>query len=546
MCVQRLFIDGEWREGSDRRCGQIINPATEEAMGCVAHASPRDVEEAIDAAERARAAWLAIGGEARGAILSRAAQLIARDHDAAAIALTREQGKTIAESRAEYARVVETLAWHGEAARTALGPRSATFDQHAPLESRESRSTALGPRAPHASANTHTSILPEPIGVVAAFTPWNYPAVIAARKIGAALAAGCTLVLKGAEEAPSAAAHIVQALASAGLPAGVVNLVFGDPPALSAQLLDSPAVRAFTFTGSTAVGKQLAARAAQRLTRCVLELGGHAPVLVFADADLDAAARAIAAYKFECAGQSCNAPSRIFVESTRYAAFVDRFAQIARALHVGDGIDPSTEMGPLANPRRLTALQHLVDDARARGAHIVTGGERLSRRGYFFPPTILTDVPEPPAPGAAAMMTEEPFGPLVSIAPFETFDEAIARANANPYGLAAYAFTAPHNANAAANATTSATTSATTTAIAAARALVAGSVGINELRGVPPDVGIGGIKDSGYGYEGGQAGIDAFLNLKVVRGPICFGPNPNRIRSTSPPKIKANIWRISW
>jgi succinate-semialdehyde dehydrogenase/glutarate-semialdehyde dehydrogenase len=474
MCVQRLFIDGEWRDGSDRRSGQIINPATEEPIGCVAHATPRDVEAAIDAADRARAAWLAIGGDARGAILKRAARLIAQDHDDAAHALTREQGKTIGESYAEYARAIDTLAWHGDAARGALDPRAIT----------------VGLRS------ADTTIMPEPIGVVAAFTPWNYPAVIAARKIGAALAAGCTLVMKGAEEAPSAATRIAEALEAAGLPPGVVNLVFGNPPAISAQLLDSPAVHAFTFTGSTAVGKQLAARAASRLIRCVLELGGHAPVLVFSDADVDAAARAIAAYKFECAGQSCNAPSRIYVETSCYERFLERFASIACALRVGNGLEPATEMGPLANPRRLTALKRLVDDAVARGARIVTGGERLTRPGYFWAPTILTDVPD-----AAAMMTEEPFGPLVAVAPFATFEEAIARANANPYGLAAYVFTtSPDIGN------------------AAARALAAGSVGINELRGVPPDVGIAGIKDSGYGYEGGQPGIDAFFNLKVVRG----------------------------
>jgi succinate-semialdehyde dehydrogenase / glutarate-semialdehyde dehydrogenase len=482
--VQQLFIDGEWRAGSDGRAEPIINPETEEPIDCVAHASPRDVDEAIDAATRASAAWLAIGGEARGAILTRAARLIADDHETGAIALTREQGKPLAESRAEYARVIDTLAWHGKAARDALEPRLSV----------------------NASAGTNTTIMPEPIGLVAAFTPWNYPAVIAARKIGAALAAGCTLVLKGAEETPSAAVRIVEALAAAGLPPGVVNLVFGHPPTISAQLLDAPAVRAFSFTGSTAVGKQLAARAASRLTRCVLELGGHAPVLVFADADLDAAVDAIAAYKFECAGQSCNAPSRIYVEASRYTAFVERFAHRARGLH----------LGPLANPRRLIALKRLVDDAITRGARIVAGAsDRLPRRGYFWPPTILTDVPDD-----AMMMTEEPFGPLVAISPFATFDEAIARANANPYGLAAYVFSRSSDI-----------------ARAAARALAAGSVGVNELRGVPPEVGIAGIKDSGYGYEGGQSGIDAFLNLKAVRG--ITNPPPR-------PKIKANIWRISW
>lgn len=467
--LHRLYIGGIWREGSQAVAGTITNPATEEIIGRVAHASAEDVDAAIDAAHRAFPEWRDTRADRRAAVLSGAADYIAERLESAAVALTREQGKTLTESRGEFQRVIETLRWHGAAVRQATEPRC--------------------------EAGRSTMIMPEPIGVVGAFTPWNYPAVIAARKLSAALAAGCSVILKAAEETPSAAALLVSALEAAGLPAGVVNLVFGDPPAISAQVLDSNAVRAFTFTGSTPVGKQLAERAARSLKRCVLELGGHAPVLVFADADLDIAVPAIAAYKFQCAGQSCNAPSRIYVEQPVYEHFVDSFTATAMALRLGDGIDPSTDMGPMANPRRLVVMQRLTSDALAQGGRVVTGSARVARPGYFWPPSVCVDVPE-----TAALMSEEPFGPIIPISPFSTFDEVIAKANANPYGLAAYVFT-----------------SSAETAAAASCSLSVGSVGINSLEGVPPDVGIAGIKESGYGYEGGQLGIDAFLNLKVVR-----------------------------
>jgi succinate-semialdehyde dehydrogenase/glutarate-semialdehyde dehydrogenase len=470
MSDVQLFIDGVWRDGSAGGGADFVNPATEECIGRVAHAGEVDVAAAIDAAEMAFLGWRDTEPAQRAGFLRCAAKLIEERSETAAIALTREQGKTLAESRAEFTRVVHTLEWHADAALGVEQARSAT--------------------------DRSVSVLPEPIGVVGAFTPWNYPAVIIARKLGAALAAGCSIVLKAAEETPSTAAFLIATLEEAGLPRGVVNLVFGKPPAISAQMLDSPIIRAFSFTGSTSVGKQLAGRAARSLKRCVLELGGHAPVLVFGDADLDATVKAVAAYKFECAGQSCNAPSRIYVQEFLYERFVEAFAEAARGLCLGDGLDPSTDMGPMANPRRLAATKRLTDDARSDGARIVTGGERIRRPGYFWPPTVLVDVPD-----TAALMHEEPFGPVAPISRFSTFDEAIACANATVYGLAAYVFTRSND-----------------TAEMAARAIAAGSVGINELEGVPPDVGIAGIKDSGYGYEGGHLGIEAFLNLKVVRG----------------------------
>lgn len=284
------------------------------------------------------------------------------------------------------------------------------------------------------------------------------------------------------------------ALADAGLPSGVMNLVFGDPPSISQYLLASPIIKKLSFTGSTAVGKQLAKLATDRLVRCTLELGGHAPVMVFADADIETTVKSIATYKFKCAGQSCNAPSRIYVHETLYKAFLKRFTEFVQNIRVGDGMDENTDMGPMANPRRIAAMERLVADAVAHGGRVVTGGTRLPRPGYFWSPTVLAEVPED-----AAVMNEEPFGPIIPIAPFTHSDEAIHQVNRNPYGLAAYLFT---NSSAIAEAT--------------ARALEVGSVGINQLSGVPPDAPVGGIKDSGYGYEGGIHGLEAFLNLKLI------------------------------
>ena len=474
--LSRLYIDGVWCSGTGSRFDDVYGPATETVVGRVAHAADADVDRAVDAARRAAAAWRATDVARRSEILRRAAERLAVRADAVAVALTIEQGKPIAESRAELDRAIETFAWHAANAAAVCGARAA--------------------------GDASTLVRPEPLGVVAAFTPWNYPTVIIVRKLAAALAAGCTVVLKASEETPAVATIIVAALEEAGLPPGVVNLLFGDPPSISARLLASTAVRALSFTGSTAVGKQLAARAAATLTRCVLELGGHAPVLVFADADVSEAVRAIAAYKFECAGQSCNAPSRIYVQAPVYERFVEELTRVARRIAVGDGRDASTTMGPLANARRLTAVERLTADALAHGAHVRAGGARLARAGWFFAPTVLTDVGD-----GAALLSEEPFGPIAPVWPFETLEEAVARANATPYGLAAYVFTSNPD-----------------TAREAALALETGSVGVNELRGVPPHVGIAGVKDSGYGYEGGALGIEAFLSLKVVRG----GPTPGR------------------
>lgn len=470
METTKLYIDGVWCEGAAGRRLDVRDPATERVVAAVAIAEASDVDAAVAAARRATREWRGTNPDERAAILGAAASLIAKRADTISLALTTEQGKTLAESGAEVQRAVETFSWHADHGPAACRPRH--------------------------DRSRHTSVLPEPIGIVAAFTPWNYPAVIIARKLGAALMAGCPVVLKAAEETPTVGVMLVAALEDAGLPPGVVNLLFGDPPATSARLIGAADVRALSFTGSTAVGKQLAERAASSLTRCVLELGGHAPVLVLEDADLETAATVIAAYKFECAGQSCNAPSRIYVHESVYERFVDALVARAAALRVGDGRHPSTHMGPVANARRLAAMERLTADACVHGACVRTGGVRLDRGGgWFWSPTVLTDVGD-----GAALAHEEPFGPIVPVWSFHTLAEALRRANDTPYGLAGYIFTERADV-----------------ALAAAAELETGSVGINALRGVPPDVGVAGVKDSGYGYEGGAAGMEAFMNMKVVR-----------------------------
>jgi succinate-semialdehyde dehydrogenase/glutarate-semialdehyde dehydrogenase len=456
----RLRIGGAEREGGAGRL-DVLDPATGEPAFAVALADEADLDDALAAAAAAFPAWSRTPAAARGSILRRAAALLAERTEPIAAVLTRESGKLLAESRGELARAVETLDWNGgEAGR--IGGR--LIEGLAPGARRE--------------------LVPVPLGVVAAFTAWNFPAVLLARKLGAALAAGCTVVLKASEETPATAAAIVAALEDAGLPPGAVNLVFGDPPRVSRHLLASPVVRALTFTGSTAVGRQLAALAGSGLNRMVLELGGHAPVIVCEDADVDAAVTATLPAKFGTAGQSCVAPSRFYVHESLYETFAARFAERAAALTIG----------PLIGARRVQAMERLTADAVERGARVLTGGERPAGPGFFFPPTVLAGVPD-----SAEVMREEPFGPIAPIAPFATWDEALARANALPYGLAAYVFTGSLAVDES-----------------AARDLEAGNLGINQMAPSLPDAPLGGIDQSGLGYEGGTEGVRAFLHMKLV------------------------------
>ncbi|MET4221997.1 succinate-semialdehyde dehydrogenase/glutarate-semialdehyde dehydrogenase [Bradyrhizobium sp. LB14.3] len=462
-----LFIDGTWRFGCDGVSLPVVNPANAREFGRVAVASASDLDDALRSAQQALVRWSNTPARERGTFLIRAAKILEGKLEAAATALSREQGKTLAEAKGEYARAVETLDWNGVHAE----------ELSAPLPIDQKR-----------------MIVPEPIGVVAAFTPWNYPAVLNARKLAAPIAAGCPVILKAAEETPSAGVYVVQALQEAGIPPGVVSLVFGNPPMISEHLLGSPVVRVLSFTGSTPVGKQLARIATANLQRCVLELGGHSPVVVFEDTDISKAVTAISEYKFECAGQSCNAPSRILVARSIYQAFLEQLVEAARRIKVGLPDDPEVEMGPMANSRRIEAMERMTRDAVIRGARVQTGGERLDRPGFYWPPTILSNVH-----ADSLVLREEPFGPIITVEPFDTIEEAVVGANATEYGLASYIFS-----------------ESTEIQKRMVRSLSAGAVSVNTLKGVSADAPLGGIKQSGYGYEGGAEGFKAFQNLKLV------------------------------
>jgi succinate-semialdehyde dehydrogenase/glutarate-semialdehyde dehydrogenase len=337
-------------------------------------------------------------------------------------------------------------------------------------------------------------VMQEPVGVVAAFTPWNFPTLTPVRKIAGALAAGCSIIIKASEETPGGCFELVKCFADAGLPAGVLNLVFGVPADVSEHLIPSPLVKKISFTGSIPVGKHLAGLAAKGMKKATMELGGHSPVVVFADADPEKAADTIAAFKYRNAGQVCISPTRFYVQEASYNKFVARFTEYAKNIKLGDGLEKGTTMGPLANPRRLDAMESFVNDAKARGGKIATGGSRHGNQGFFFQPTVITEVPDD-----SKIMTEEPFGPVAPIVRFKTFDEVVERANSLPFGLASYAFTTN-----------------TQTATMIGDALQSGMVGVNSVAISTPETPFGGIKESGYGSEGGIEGLEAYTNRKFI------------------------------
>jgi succinate-semialdehyde dehydrogenase/glutarate-semialdehyde dehydrogenase len=337
-------------------------------------------------------------------------------------------------------------------------------------------------------------VLREPVGPVAAFTPWNFPINQVVRKLSAAVATGCSIIVKAPEETPASPAELLRCFVDAGIPAGVVGLVYGVPAEISQYLIPHPVIRKITFTGSTPVGKQLAALAGLHMKRTTMELGGHAPVIVFDDVDADAVARTMAGSKFRNAGQVCVSPTRFLVQEGVYKQFVERFVEHTKAIRVGNGLEKGVSMGPLANPRRPAAMDAHIEDARKAGATIQTGGHRIGSQGNFFEPTVITELDR-----SARAMNEEPFGPLAVINPFSTFEDAVAEANRLPFGLASYAFTRSAK-----------------TAQAIAAELEAGMVTINHLGLALPEVPFGGIKDSGYGSEGGSEAIEPYLNIKFV------------------------------
>jgi succinate-semialdehyde dehydrogenase/glutarate-semialdehyde dehydrogenase len=466
-----LFIDGAFLSVDGRGGEPVVNPVTGQPLATLPHASAADLDRALEAAKRAFPSWRRTSAYDRSRILERAADLIRERKSSIARILTLEEGKPLAESESEVAYSADVIEWCAEEGRRAYG-------------------RIIPSRTP---GLRHT-VLPEPIGPCAAFTPWNFPALTPARKIGGALAAGCTLILKPAEETPGTAVEIARAFSDAGLPAGVLNIVFGKPAEVSSHLIASPIIRKISFTGSTVVGRHLMHLAADGMKRTTMELGGHAPVLIFDDVDVEATVRTAAAGKYRNAGQVCISPTRFFVQERIYPAFVDAFVDAAKNIKVGDGLESGVTMGPLANPRRVEAMERIVADARQRGGKVLAGGSRRGNAGFFFDPTAITDIPDD-----CLLMTEEPFGPVAPIVPFKTLDEALARANALPYGLAAYAFT----------------TSAKT-ALAVSEGLESGMVGINGFGVSNPETPFGGVKDSGHGYEGGLEGLQAYFNMKLV------------------------------
>ena len=467
----KLFINGEWTAGSLGKSEPIVNPATGQVLARLAHAGPADLDEALHAADKGFKLWRKVSAYDRSKLLRKAGDIIRSRADEIGALMTQEQGKPLAEAKMETLLAGDIMDWFAEEARRTYGRI-----------------------VPARGEGVMQLVVREPVGPVAAFTPWNFPINQAVRKVSAALAAGCSVILKGPEETPASVAALIRAYADAGLPAGVLNLVFGVPSEISEYLIPNPVIRKITFTGSTPVGKKLAALAGQHMKRITMELGGHAPAIVFGDADVDTAVKQLAASKFRNAGQVCIAPTRFLVHESVYARFVEGFVKAAAALKVGDGMDPATRMGPLANSRRIEAMQMFVDDAVGKGAQLLTGGKRIGNTGNFFEPTVLGHVP-----AGARLMSEEPFGPVAPIVSFSSFDEVVAEANRLPFGLASYAYTRSSK-----------------TAQAIGAAFETGMVTINHVGFALPELPFGGIKDSGYGSEGGSEAIEAYLNTKLI------------------------------
>ena len=465
------WIDGQKLSGEGRETSNVLNPFDGSVLGAMPHASAADLQAALESSERAFKVWRAVPAWERAGIILKATELLRERVDQLALMLTLEVGKPLAESRMELGLTFDSMVWAGEEAKRIYG-------------------RTVEPRLPHGRA----IISREPIGPVAAFAPWNVPALLTGRKIAAALAAGCSMIIKPSEETPATCLLIAQAFADAGLPAGVLNVVLGDPSFISHTLISSPIIRKVSFTGPTPVGKQLAALAAQNVTPVTMELGGHAPVIVCDDADIDTVIAYSVPNKFFNAGASCIAPTRFYVQDAVYDAFVEKFTAAASAIKVGSGLDPDTNMGPLANERRLIAMERLIADAVAHGGKITTGGKRIGDQGFLWEPTVLVDVPE-----SAAIMNDEPFGPVAIISRFTTVEEAIEKGNRLPFGLAAYAFTA-----------------SLARASLLADSLESGMLGINTYYFGMPEAPFGGVKQSGYGSENGTEGIDAYLVTKFT------------------------------
>ncbi|MGI9221595.1 MAG: NAD-dependent succinate-semialdehyde dehydrogenase [Woeseiaceae bacterium] len=463
-----LYINGEWRKTSKDL--PVVDPATEKEIGRLPHAEISDLDDALAAAAKGFEIWSKTPPAGRARILCKAAAIMRERQDEIATAITMEHGKPFNQARLEVIRGCEFLEWDaGEATRT-YG--------------------RVIPSAPGIRYIVHH----QPIGTVAAFSPWNFPMSQPCRKVAGAIASGCSIILKAAEETPAGALHIARALHDAGLPAGVLNLVFGTPAQISNHLISNEQTRLVAFTGSTAVGRQLTTYASEHMTPVLMELGGHAPVIVCEDTDVATAAISGAIRKMRNAGQVCTSPTRFFVHESIFDEYTKVFVQRAAQTVVGNGFDAGVEMGPLANDRRITALTALVEDACTKGAELKTGGHRLDTKGYFFEPTVLANVPD-----NADVMQEEPFGPLAIINPVASLAEAIEKANSVPYGLAAYGFT-----------------NRADYVDRMVDGVEAGNLSINTLEASLPETPFGGVKSSGYGREGGTEGLHHYMITKNV------------------------------
>ncbi len=466
-----LLIDGHWRQGSGGFTEELINPATGEVLGKLPHASADDLDEALAAAARGFRLWKNMTAIQRYAIMEKAADLIEQRKTGIARVLTMENGKPLAEAIGEVQFSADATRWYAEEGKRAYG-------------------RIVPARMP----GVRQMVFKEPVGPVAAFAAWNFPASNCIRKIAGALGAGCSIILKPANETPGTVIALGRCFQDAGLPAGVLNIVFGEASDVSARLLASPIPRKVSLTGSTPVGKLLQKLAADTLKRCTMELGGHAPVIVHADADLEKTLDTVVAFKFRNAGQVCTSPTRFYVHESLYEPFVDGFVARAQKLKIGNGLEQDVQMGPMIAPRRLDAMDRFVSDAKARGADIALGGERLGNKGYFYAPTVLRNVPDD-----AVIMHEEPFGPLAPTTSFSAYDDVIERANSLPFGLASFVFTRD---GALAKRTES--------------DLEAGMVGVNHMVVSTAETPFGGVNESGYGSESGIEGLEAYLRTKFV------------------------------
>jgi len=469
-----LYIDGTWRPASDEGLKEVMDPATEQLIGTIAAATTADLDAAVAAAEKGLKVWRGTGPWERSAKIRKVADLIRERVGDIANMMSAETGKPLAESVAETNAAADQFEWNSEETKRIYGQ---TIEGRTP--------------------DVRLTVRYQPVGVVAAFSAWNFPALLPARKIATALAAGCSIIIKPAGEAPGSCMGLIQACHDAGIPAGVVNFVTGESSLIAPHLVGAGAVRKVSLTGSVPVGRQILHMAADGVKKVTMELGGHGPVLVFDDADADAAGRVCAATKFRNCGQVCISPSRFYVQDAAYETFAAAFADVANGLKVGRGLDDGVQMGPMANVRGLATAKSMIEDALQRGANLLAGGGTPDgmEKGYFLEPTVLGRVPDD-----ARIMVDEPFAPVAPITSFSTLDEVLERANGLPFGLAGYIFT-----------------SSLKTAHIASEALDCGMVGVNEMLLATAEAPFGGIKESGMGREGGSLGIMDYLEPKYIK-----------------------------